>query len=203
MPRYKLIYFNARGRGEVARMLFAEAGVDYEDERIERSEWPVLKSKMPYGQLPVLEVDGVQIAQSTAIFRYLAREFGYAGKTSIDQALADMFVCSCDDLVKPLIDIYRCKDEKTKEEMKQNFLDETAPLYLSKFEEALVLNNGYLVGDSLTWADLVLISTMPWVEKMVPPETLAPFPKIKDHKVRIESLPKIASWIEKRPKTDM
>lgn len=30
---YKLIYFNARGIAEVSRLLFAYAGVDYEDFR--------------------------------------------------------------------------------------------------------------------------------------------------------------------------
>lgn len=31
---------------------------------------------MPFGQVPVLDVDGTAIAQSTAIGRYLANEFG-------------------------------------------------------------------------------------------------------------------------------
>lgn len=39
---------------------------------------------------------------------------GFVGKTSIDEALADMFVCACDDMVNPLIYIYMCKDEKAK-----------------------------------------------------------------------------------------
>ena len=43
MPRYQLIYFNFRGRAEVARLLFAEAGVEYEDTRIEREEWLEMK----------------------------------------------------------------------------------------------------------------------------------------------------------------
>ena len=30
----------------------------------------------PYGQLPILEFDGVVLAQSMAILRYLAREHG-------------------------------------------------------------------------------------------------------------------------------
>lgn len=43
MPNYKLTYFNGRGRAEMSRLIFAQAGVPYEDVRIERDAWPKLK----------------------------------------------------------------------------------------------------------------------------------------------------------------
>ena len=39
MSTYKLYYFNARGRAEVARIIFAQAGVKYEDIRFQKEEW--------------------------------------------------------------------------------------------------------------------------------------------------------------------
>lgn len=38
MPSYKLSYFNARGRAEKIRLMFAAAGVEYEDYRFKDFE---------------------------------------------------------------------------------------------------------------------------------------------------------------------
>ena len=44
MPsKYKLIYFPLTGRAEAIRLMFAAAGVEYEDCRIPFEEWPKLK----------------------------------------------------------------------------------------------------------------------------------------------------------------
>ena len=44
MPKYRLTYFNFRGRAELARLIFAVADVEYEDERItEIEKWMKLK----------------------------------------------------------------------------------------------------------------------------------------------------------------
>jgi len=40
---YKLTYFSGRGRAELSRMIFAQAGVQYEDVRLERADWQQLK----------------------------------------------------------------------------------------------------------------------------------------------------------------
>ncbi len=39
MPEYIYNYFNVRGRGELARLVFAAAGVDYNDNRIPNEAW--------------------------------------------------------------------------------------------------------------------------------------------------------------------
>ncbi|PIO69367.1 glutathione S-transferase protein [Teladorsagia circumcincta] len=91
MVHYRLLYFDGRGRAEVARQLFALANQEYVDVRITHEEWPKHKPEMPFGQLPVLDVDGKLLGQSHAINRYLARQFGFAGKSPFEEALVDAF----------------------------------------------------------------------------------------------------------------
>ena len=47
---------------------------------------------MPLNVLPVLYYDEVVLSQSKTIGRFLAKEFGIAGKTNEQQAKADMIV---------------------------------------------------------------------------------------------------------------
>ena len=57
-----------------------------------------LRPSLPYGQLPILEYNGEVLCQSITIARFLAKEFGLAGDTSLESALADEVVDSITDI---------------------------------------------------------------------------------------------------------
>ncbi|GMS93013.1 hypothetical protein PENTCL1PPCAC_15188 [Pristionchus entomophagus] len=101
MPHYKLSYFDVRARGECIRMMFAIGGVPLEDVRVQLQEWEgMVKNKAaPFNALPMLEVDGVKIAQTLAILRYIARETGLAGPDNLTSALADSLADQYADFV--------------------------------------------------------------------------------------------------------
>jgi len=60
---------------------------------------------MPLGQMPVLEVDGVKLPQSMTIARFLAKQFGLAGKDNLEQAKVDVVVDTSIDLAVKLLPI--------------------------------------------------------------------------------------------------
>ena len=91
-PQYKLVYFDARGVAETARFIFAYANIPYEDVRVKHEEWPELKPKTPFGQLPYLEVNGKPYAQSVAFTRLLAKKYKLAGTSDEEQAQVDAIV---------------------------------------------------------------------------------------------------------------
>lgn len=43
MPSYKVTYFNVTALGEPIRMLLAYGGLDFEDSRFEKEQWPEIK----------------------------------------------------------------------------------------------------------------------------------------------------------------
>jgi len=206
MPTYKLTYFDVRGRGEICRLLFAAAGVKFEDIRIEHSKWPELKSTTPFGQMPMLEVDGVKLCQSKAIARYLAGEYGFAGESALDRARADMLVDCGEDVMKPTIAFWFEKDEAKKAELKDKFVKETLPAALQAFEKLLKENKGgdsYFVGNRITWADIAFFDLCSWISSVQVEIPFGDFPKLKALKERVENTPKIAEWIKNRPVTQL
>ena len=68
MALYKLTYFDtATSRGEECRLALHVAGLPFEDDRLNRDQWTARKASTPFGALPVLAVEGRQLAQSNAI----------------------------------------------------------------------------------------------------------------------------------------
>jgi glutathione S-transferase len=204
---YKIIYFDGRGRAEVMRFIFAVAGVDYTDQRVDfGAGLAAVKPLAPFGQLPLLEVDGKILCQSNACARYLAKHFKLAGKTDFEQAQADMIVDCLEDAWKPILTFtFETKDETKKAEQKKKFLEEQLPQFLTHLENILKKNHGgdkFFVGTELTWADLALIHYLSGVNELAEASAqLASYPKLKGLGQRVEALPKVAAWIAKRPKT--
>ncbi|KAI7815611.1 glutathione S-transferase [Rhyzopertha dominica] len=201
-PRYKLIYFNARGRAEHIRFIFAYAGIDYDDERIPREKWPELKKKMPFGMLPVLEIDGKLVAQSNAVARYLARQHGLAGKDEWESLQCDVLVDTLGDLKQVLWQLRTEQDPIRREENKAKLMRETIPFYLAKFEKIISENNGLSVGTNITWCDFVFAVSLENFELIFGKNSLDHYPALKALKLKIYELPSIAEWVSKRPVTE-
>ncbi|XP_022915698.1 glutathione S-transferase-like [Onthophagus taurus] len=199
---YKLIYFNARGRAEHIRFIFAYAGVPYEDERVSREKWPDYKKRTPFGTLPVLEIDGKPIAQSNAIARYLASKYDLLGKNEWETLQCDVLVDALGDLKQVLWQLRSEEDPIKREERKVKLMMETIPFYLSKFESIVAKNNGYSVGDGITWCDFVFAVSLESFELIFGKASLERYPHLKALKDMVYALPAIAEWVNKRPYTD-
>jgi glutathione S-transferase len=72
---FALHYFDMPGNAEPIRCLFHYAGLDFVDHRFGEPGIEDLREKLPFGQVPALELkDGSLIAQTHAILRFVAKQ---------------------------------------------------------------------------------------------------------------------------------
>jgi glutathione S-transferase len=189
------VQFNGRGLAELIRLVLIEAGVEYEDRRFDNFP-PELKAsgKLTFGQVPLWEDENGALVQSVTIARYLAKKHNLNGKTDFEAAQIDSILDGLADLRSKRI------NAKTEEEQAK-FVAEVAPLWLGYFEAILKKNgSGYLVGNSLTLADLALYIATDGL-KNTHQDVVAKFDSLVKHHQTIGSRPKIADWVAKRPVT--
>uniref|UniRef100_A0A1I7YRV2 glutathione transferase n=2 Tax=Steinernema glaseri TaxID=37863 RepID=A0A1I7YRV2_9BILA len=204
MPSYKLTYFPIRGLAEPARLLFHLAGVEFEDNRIEQEAWPALKPNTPFGQLPVLEFDGKVLAQSYAIYRYLANEFGFAGKCNFEKAIVDMIADSQKDFGIEVREYFRVAAgmaegdaSKLYEEKVKPAAARHLPLLVKYLKES---GSGFFVKSGVTWVDLLIVEQLNTF-KNFQSDILNEYPELDKFIETVRSLPQLKEYVEKRPVT--
>ncbi|XP_050549167.1 glutathione S-transferase-like [Daktulosphaira vitifoliae] len=200
MP-YKVTYFNVTALAEPIRFLLSYLNEDFEDNRFERELWPTLKPNMPFGKVPIVEIDGKVLNQSTAITRYLAKKAGLAGKDDWESLLIDISVDNIHDLRQALASYSYDPDEESKQKKYDPLIKETIPFYMKKFESIVTENNGYFVNGKLSWADLFFVSIMDYLNYMAGFDLLKEYPKLQALKASVVAIPQIKAWIAKRPNT--
>ncbi|XP_077991890.1 uncharacterized protein LOC144446070 [Glandiceps talaboti] len=212
MPKYKLVYFNLKARAEDTRLLFAAAGVEYEDRRIHYSgfpvtgEWVDLQPKFLFHEVPMLEVEsGITLYQSHAIARYIATEFGLAGESNLEKAQVDMIVGGVEDVFNGIRDYFFAHEDK-QPQIFEGLFDSQSKLSIrmGNLERLLTANNGgdgFFVGNKLTWADLKFHSSIGDNIRRLNPDYLGKYPKLSALMERIEAVPSIKEWVAKRPDT--
>jgi glutathione S-transferase len=192
MSKPRLTYFNGRGLAEVARLIFVDSGVEYEDRRLEDIKDLKESGALVYGQVPLLETAEVKLVQSNTINRYLARVHGLNGDTAVDAAKIDQLVDGVGDLRSGW---YRQKTEEEKETYKKD----RVPFFLKSFEKQLG-SGPFLLGQKLSWGDLVLFVTTENISTLFGAK-LEDYPVLKAHFERVAARPNIAAWLKKRPVT--
>ncbi|KAH7718382.1 CBN-GST-8 protein [Aphelenchoides avenae] len=197
---YKFYYFDARGLGEFIRMLFKYANVDFEDIRIARDDWPAMKPKMPFGEIPVLEVDNKQLAQSYTIARYLARKFELAGNDEWEAAKIDEIADLHADFRKEILPYvytvhgYRKGD---KEALHKDFvagMEKFMPL----FARVLKATGSGFFTNKPSWVDFLFSEYSHTIEKFDKAQ-FDKYAELLEHRKRVESLPQLKDYLATRP----
>ncbi|XP_072167883.1 S-crystallin SL11-like [Diadema setosum] len=207
MPSYKLTYFDARGRVEIARLLFALKGVEFEDVRLPYDAAFATseeKKKAPLGQLPILEIEGRPILpQSRAIQRYLAREFGFYGSNNKEATIMDLVVETFDDFIEGMSKFIATEsDEAKKAEMKKKFMEETAPRLLAFIEKLRgQSSSAYFDGDKPSYADVTVFNLVDVGVDHLGKDLFSKYPKLVELKQRVSEIPSVKAYLAKRPKT--
>ncbi len=200
MKKLKLSYFDFNGgRGESARLALSMANIEFEDQRVVFKDWPTLKGSMPFGAMPVLEVNGIQVAQSNSINRYVGKLSNLYPSDPYQALLCDETMDAVEEVVAKL-SATMFLDDDAKKAKREAVASGPMTLYLSHLQTNLKARGGEFFADNrLTMADLVVFI---WVRGLrsghldyIPAElvdTVAP--QLVQHQERVAQTPSIVAY---------
>mmetsp|Transcript_25440 Transcript_25440/g.27809 ORF Transcript_25440/g.27809 Transcript_25440/m.27809 type:complete len:362 (+) Transcript_25440:83-1168(+) len=121
-----IYYFSGRGLADQIRWMLAASQISFTQKIIsQRSQLLRMSTRqLPFGQLPLLQIDGIEIVQSQSAIRYLAKRAGLQGKNDEEVLKCDMIVEAVRDLLGLVTDapIARVKARRLKQQKEKETL---------------------------------------------------------------------------------
>ena len=155
MTQLKFTYFDFHGgRGEPARLAMHIGNIAFEDYRFAHADFAEVRKSTPFGQVPTLHVDGVQVTQSDAITRYVGKLAGLYPSDPFQALLCDEVMDAVEDANVKFGATYGMTGEALKE-ARAALVNGPIPMYLRWLQSQLQAHGGnYFADHRLTVADL-------------------------------------------------
>ncbi|KAF9951950.1 hypothetical protein BGZ70_000796 [Mortierella alpina] len=201
---YRILYLKLHGMAATTRIILAIAGVQWES--IFPTDWSVEKHQVPLGVMPVLYETHrsigltLEIPESEAIERYLARKFHLLGNDPWEETSINVFYCSSNAVMSLYVNKVLLAFPDTKARELEKFVTKDVPVWIAQHEKWLAKNgsNGLYVGDQLSIADIRSVvcldrfMTIPECKDMFSPEKT---PGLFRMRQRLESNPRYSAWM--------
>ena len=200
---YRLTYWRLRGRGEQVRVLLNELGQDYEDAYVTvEADFPRLRSEgagtLAFGSVPLLDDGGFKLVQGPAIMNYLGRKHGIAPSELEAAAKAEAMVLGAEDMRMAYFRLLGDRDRDRAAKRRSKFISgDWNDRWLTAWDGLLQLNgdNGYLVGASLTQADIAVWDSLDVIVDWLAGASFGSFARVERFYESIKARPAIAVYL--------
>lgn len=198
MAKVTLTYFDFSGsRGEDCRLALHLAGVDFEDRRLSRPQWMALKPETPFGNLPLLELEGKQpLAQSNAILGYIGTKYGLLPDDAWEAARHLAVLESVEEVRVALGPSGKLTDEEQKRRAREELVQTTLLPWARNVSQQIL--GPFLAGERISVADLkvntLLRSFATGVMDYIPRDVFVDQPKLLALGAAVDAHPKIVEW---------
>jgi glutathione S-transferase len=204
MASYKLTYFDFDGgRGEPIRIAFHAAGIELEDNRVSFADFGAMRNDLRFSSLPVLEIDGAQVAQSNALSRYIGKMADLYPADDLQALYCDEVLGALEDLTHYIVRTFGLEGEelkKAREKLAEGWLS----VYLRGLDALLARGGGeYFADNKLTIADLRAFVQIRSLQKgtldHVPADIVQQIaPALVEHQSRVEADSRVAAYYASR-----
>ena len=197
-------------RAEVLRVSLFISNIPFEDVRISREEFiNMIKTgylpngkKVPFHQLPVIEVDGEIIAQTGAIARYCGKISNLYSNDNINAAKIDQIIDAATDITNLVSPTIREKDEQKKFEDRLLLKNKLLPRWFRYLENILSESTSdWFVENKMTIADIAMWRLLGWlisgIIDGIPTTIVDSYPKLKNIHTNVHHHSKVQEWMLK------
>jgi len=199
MSKPKLTYFDSpSSRGEECRLAFQIAGVEFEDNRLKRTDWPALKPTTPFGSLPFLEMPGHPVlAQSNAILVLIGRLHRLHPNDVFEAARHEAMMQHVEDLRAKISPSLRIEDEAEKKKAREQLATSVIPLWGANVEKQIG-DGPFFGGTTPHVVDVKLYVVTHWLKSCVldhiPATVLDPFAKLNRVHDAVRDHARVKAW---------
>ena len=197
-------------RAEVLRVSLYISNIPFEDVRISRDEFiNMIKTgflpngkRVPFHQLPVIEVDGEIIGQTGAIARYCGKISNLYSNDNINAAKIDQIIDAATDITNIVSPTIREKDEQKKIEDRLLLKNKLLPRWFKYLENILSQETSeWFVENKMTIADIAMWRLLGWLTSGIidgiPITIVDNYPKLKNIHYTVHHHVKVQEWMLK------
>ena len=197
-------------RAEVLRVSLYISNIPFEDIRISRDEFiKMIKTgflpngkRVPFHQLPVIEVDGEIIGQTGAIARYCGKIANLYSNDNINAAKIDQIIDAATDITNIVSPTIREKDEQKKIEDRLLLKNKLLPRWFKYLENILSKERSeWFVENKMTIADIAMWRLFGWLTSGIidgiPTTIVDNYPKLKKIHYTVHHHAKVQEWMLK------